>query len=48
MELAHENPRYGSPRLYVLLRRETRCNHKPVERIYRQAGLSLRIKKASG
>jgi putative transposase len=44
-ELARENPRYGSPRLYVLLRRETRCNHKRVERIYREAGLSLRRKK---
>jgi putative transposase len=45
VELAHENPRYGSPRLYVLLRRETCCNHKRVERIYREAGLSLRRKK---
>lgn len=45
IELAHENPRYGSPRLHVLLRRETRCNHKRVERIYREAGLSLRRKK---
>jgi putative transposase len=45
VELAHENPRYGSPRLYVLLRRETRCNHKRVERVYREAGLSLRRKK---
>lgn len=45
VELARENPRYGSPRLYVLLRRETRCNHKRVERIYREAGLSLRRKK---
>lgn len=45
VELAHENPRYGSPRLYVLLRRETRCNHKRIERIYREAGLSLRRKK---
>jgi putative transposase len=45
VELAHENPRYGSPRLYVLLRRELSCNHKRVERIYREAGLSLRRKK---
>src|SRR5262249_53364711 len=45
IELARENPRYGSPRLHVLLRRETRCNHKRVERIYREAGLSLRRKK---
>jgi putative transposase len=41
VELAQQNPCYGSPRLYVL-RHETRCNHKRVERIYREAGLSLR------
>ena len=45
VELAQQNPRYGSPRLCVLMRRETRCNHKRVERIYREAGLSLRRKK---
>jgi putative transposase len=45
VELARQNPRYGSPRLCVLMRRETRCNHKRVERIYREAGLNLRRKK---
>lgn len=50
IELAQEHPRYGSPRLCVLLNRETtpeqkRCNHKRVERLYREAGLSLRRKK---
>ena len=45
IELAHQNPRYGSPRLCVLVRREIRCNHKRVERIYREAGLCLRRKK---
>lgn len=45
IELAQQNPRYGSPRLCVLVRRETRCNHKRVERIYREASLSLRRKR---
>ena len=45
IELAQEHPRYGSPRLCVLLNRESRCNHKRVERLYREAGLSLRRKK---
>jgi putative transposase len=31
--LAQEHPRYGSPRLCFLLRREELCNHKRVERI---------------
>lgn len=43
--LARENPRYGAPRLCVLVRREQIHNHKRVERIYREAGLSLRRKK---
>jgi putative transposase len=45
IELAQEHPRFGSPRLCVLLRRERSCNHKRVERLYREAGLSLRRKK---
>lgn len=45
VELAQQNPRYGSPRLYVLVRREMSCNHKRVERLYREAGLCLRRKK---
>ena len=44
-ELAQQYPRFGSPRLCVLLRREQTHNHKRVERIYREAGLSLRRKK---
>lgn len=45
-ELAQEKHRYGSPRLQVLLRREGYViNHKKTERIYREEGLSLRLKK---
>ena len=43
--LAQKYPRFGSPRLCVLVRREQLQNHKRVERIYREAGLSLRRKK---
>jgi len=43
--LAQKYPRFGSPRLCVLVRREQIHNHKRVERIYREAGLSLRRKK---
>jgi putative transposase len=43
--LALEYPRFGSPRLCVLVRREQAHNHKRVERIYREAGLSLRRKR---
>jgi putative transposase len=42
--LAQKYPRFGSPRLCVLVRREQIHNHKRVERIYREAGLSLRRK----
>lgn len=45
-ELAEQKPRYGAPRLYVLVRREgLLVNHKRVERLYRQEGLSLRRKR---
>ncbi len=44
-ELAQQYPRYGSPRLCVLIQRQTPHNHKLVERIYRQAGLALRRKQ---
>ncbi|MEQ1949668.1 MAG: IS3 family transposase [Bryobacteraceae bacterium] len=44
-ELAQQYPRFGSPRLCALVRREDRFNHKLVERVYREAGLSLRRKK---
>ena len=44
--LAEERRRFGSPRLHVLLRREGwMVNHKRVERLYRQEGLSLRRKR---
>jgi len=43
--LAQQYPRFGSPRLCVLLRREMRYNHKLVERHYRELGLALRRKK---
>jgi putative transposase len=42
-ELARERRRFGYRRLYVLLQREGYAvNHKRVERLYRDAGLSLR------
>ncbi|CAD6529224.1 IS3 family transposase ISDet2 [Paraburkholderia hiiakae] len=45
-ELAQERPRFGSPRLHVLLRREGLVqNHKRTERLYRAEGLSLRLKR---
>jgi len=45
-ELARTRRRFGCPRLHVLLRREGfKMNHKRTERIYRQEGLSLRIRR---
>lgn len=45
-EIARTRVRYGSPRIYVLLRREGwYVNHKKVERIDKEAGLSLRFKR---
>ncbi|OXJ07806.1 IS3 family transposase [Burkholderia sp. HI2500] len=45
-ELAQERPRFGSPRLHVLLCREGLVqNHKRTERLYRAEGLSLRLKR---
>ena len=47
VELAREKPRFGYRRLHVLLRREGETvNHKRVQRVYREAGLSLRRKKS--
>lgn len=41
--IAETKRRYGCPRIYVRLRREGwRMNHKKVERLYREEGLSLR------
>lgn len=45
-ELAEQRRKFGSPRLLVLLNREGhQINHKRVERLYREEGLSLRSKK---
>jgi putative transposase len=45
-ELAQQRPRYGCSRLHVLLRREGLvANHKRTERLYREEGLSIRLKK---
>jgi putative transposase len=45
-ELAQEKSRYGSPRLHVLLRREGyKINHKKTERVYKEEGVSLRLKR---
>lgn len=45
-ELAELRRKFGSPRLLVLLHREGHLvNHKRVERLYREEGLSLRNKK---
>ena len=45
-EIAELKRRYGSPRIYLWLRREGwRGNHKKVERLYRAEGLSLRQRR---
>jgi putative transposase len=46
-ELAAQNPVYGHPMLYYLVKREwpTPINHKRTEKIYREEGLSLRRKR---
>jgi len=45
-EIADRFRRYGHWRIYVLLRREGfGVNHKRTERLYRQEGLSLRIRR---
>ncbi len=45
-ELAAERKRFGSPRLYILLKREELViNHKRTERIYHEEGLALRKKR---
>jgi putative transposase len=44
-QLAQAHPRYGSPALYGLLRREGwLVNRKRVYRLYREAGLGERLK----
>ena len=45
-ELAEQRQRFGCHRLHVILKREGLViNHKRTERIYREEGLSLRLKK---
>lgn len=45
-ELAAKFRRWGHPKLYVVIRREGYAvNHKRTERLYRQEGLSLKIRK---
>jgi putative transposase len=45
-ELAQQRRKFGAPMLHTLLRREGHLiNHKRTERIYREEGLSLRMKK---
>jgi len=45
-ELAEKRRRWGSPRLHLLLQREGLVrNHKRTERIYRDMGLSLRLRR---
>jgi putative transposase len=44
--LAAARPRWGQERLHVLLRRQGHpVNHKRTERLYRELGLSLRLRK---
>jgi putative transposase len=43
IQLAREHPRFGYRRLHVLLRRTgQQCNHKRVQRVYREAGLTVK------
>ena len=45
-ELAGERKRFGSPRLHIMLKRESLViNHKRTERIYSEEGLALRRKR---
>jgi putative transposase len=41
-ELAREHPRFGYRRLHLYLHREMGVNHKKVQRVYRELGLSVR------
>lgn len=45
-ELAEQRRKFGAPRLHTMLQREGyQINHKRTERLYREEGLSLRLKK---
>ena len=41
-ELAREHPRFGYRRLHLYLREEITVNHKKVQRVYRELGLSVK------
>ena len=41
-ELAREHPRFGYRRLHLYLHKETGVNHKKVQRVYRELGLSVK------
>jgi len=46
MELSRKHRKYGSKRIYILLRKQCyRVNHKKVERIYKAMGLQLKKKR---
>jgi len=46
IELAQERRRFGYRRIHILLRREgVQANHKRIERLYRQAGLTVRRRR---
>ena len=45
-EIAERRRRFGSPRIHVMLQREGLVvNHKCTERIYKEEGLSLKMRK---
>ena len=45
-ELALQRPRFGSPRLTVVIRRELgSINHKRIERIYAKEGLQIPLRR---
>ena len=41
-ELAREHPRFGYRRLHLYLHKEMSVNHKKVQRVYRELGLSVK------
>ena len=41
-ELAREHPRFGYRRMHLYLDREMKVNHKKVQRVYRELGLSVK------
>ncbi len=44
-QLSKRHRRYGTPRMTALLRRQVQVNHKRVERLYREEGLTLPRRK---